>query len=179
MNQLGRQVGADPQTTQKAVQAAIPALLAGLSRNSSSQEGAQSLSKALNRDHDGGILDDILGSLGNPAAANGAGILKHVLGGQQPAVQQGLAKSTGLSADGIGKILEFVAPLVMGFLGRQQRTQGLDAGALAQFLGGQQKAVSQSQPDIMNLVGGLLDQNKDGKVLDDIGRIAGKLFGGR
>jgi hypothetical protein len=179
MEQLGRQIGADPKSTTSAVQAAIPALLAGLSKNTTSAKGAESLFNALSRDHDGGILDDIAGLLGNTTAANGAGILKHVLGGQQSAVQQGLAGSTGLSAASIGKILEFVAPLVMGYLGKTQRTEGLDAGALTEFLGVQRNAASQSAPDIMNLVGGLLDQNKDGSIIDDLGKIAGKLFGGR
>lgn len=34
-----------------------------------------------------------------------------------------------------------------------------------------------ADPDVMGMLGNLLDSNKDGSVLDDVGRIAGKLFG--
>ncbi|MFT5144219.1 MAG: hypothetical protein ACI84D_002851 [Thalassolituus oleivorans] len=111
LSQLAQAVGASPDVTQKAVQAAIPALLGGLARNAAaSPEGASALASALDRDHDGSILDDVGGLLGvfgggggsssplggllgaaagmlgggreNSQASQGAGILKHVFGGK-------------------------------------------------------------------------------------------------
>jgi hypothetical protein len=43
---------------------AIPILVSALNRNASSPTGRQSLENAINRDHDGGILDNIGGYLG-------------------------------------------------------------------------------------------------------------------
>ena len=39
----------------------------------------------------------------------------------------------------------------------------------------QQQAVA-SSPDVMGILGNFLDSNKDGSVMDDVGRLAGKFF---
>ena len=134
---------------------------------------------ALQRDHDGSVLDGFQGFLGNPQAANGAGILRHVLGDQRGAVENGLAAQAGLNADSISQLLEILAPMVMGALGKTQRAQHLDPNSLSAFLGGQQQSVQSTSPDMMGLIGGLLDSNNDGNIVDDLGKIAGALFGGR
>ena len=180
IQQIAGKVGADQNTTSKALSAAVPLLMTALAKNAANPQGAQSLHNALSNDHDGGILDDVMGFLGNPAAANGAGILKHVLGGQQATVQQGISKASGLDANAVGTLLQIAAPLVMGALGKTTAQQGLDFNGLSQFLGGQQQAM-QSHPEaggILGMLGGLLDQNKDGSAVDDVLRMAGKLFGG-
>lgn len=179
--QMAGKIGADQNATSKALSAALPLLMTALAKNASSQQGAQSLHQALRKDHDGGILDDIGGFLGNTGAANGAGILKHVLGGKQPQVQQGISKASGLDANTVGSLLEMAAPLLMGALGKATAQQGLDANGLSQFLGGQQREL-QSNPQasgVLGMLGNILDQDKDGSVIDDVARLAGKLFGKR
>src|SRR5215470_1902397 len=97
--QLGQQIGADPQKTSQAIQAALPMLLSGLNHNASKPEGAADLLGALQRDHDGSLLDNLGGLLGgniNGAAADGAGILQHVLGDRQDTAAHTVAKQTGL-----------------------------------------------------------------------------------
>lgn len=64
----------------------------------------------------------------------------------------------------------------MGALGKTQQEQGLDANSLSEFLGHQQQQAQASAPDMMGMLGSLLDSNKDGSVMDDVGRIAGKFF---
>lgn len=179
LSQISHQIGADEGTTGQALGAALPLLISALANNSSRPDGAQALHAALAQDHDGSILNNMPGYLSNPQAANGAGILGHVLGQQQQTVQQGLAQNTGLDAGSMGQLLEIAAPLVMGALGQQQQQQGFDANGLSSFLGQQQQAVQQAQPDLMSVLGSLLDMDKDGSPLDDILRLAGKLFSGR
>lgn len=181
VQQVAGKIGADQNTTSKALSAALPLLLSALARNASQPQGAESLHRALSNDHDGGILDDVMGFLGNPAVANGAGILKHVLGGQQATVQQGIAKASGLDASAVASLLQIAAPLVMGALGKATAQQGLDPNGLSQFLGGQQQEL-QSSPQssgVMGMLGGLLDQNNDGSIADDVLNLAGKFFGGK
>jgi len=179
LSKIGQQIGANEQTTSSALSAALPLLLSALANNASKPEGAQALNQALANDHDGSILNDVSGFLDNPQAANGAGILGHVLGGREPVVRQGLAQGTGLNTDQVGQLLQIAAPLVMGMLGQQRQQNGLDPNGLSAFLGGQQQAAQQSNPDIMGVVNNLLDANKDGSALDEILGIAGKLFGGK
>lgn len=177
VSQIGSKIGADEGTTRAAIAIAVPLLISALARNSSTPAGAQALNQAVAKDHDGSILDNLSSFLGNSQSANGAGILGHVLGDRRTDVETGLAQSTGLDVGGAGQLLETVAPLVMGALGKTQQQQGLDAGSLSAFLGSQQQQAQDSSPDMMGMLGNLLDSNKDGSVIDDVGRMAGKLFG--
>lgn len=175
LSALGQQLGADPATTGKAVSAALPALLGSLSRNADSPTGAASLASALDRDHDGSILDDIGGFLGGGQTAAGDAILGHVLGGRQPAVEQNIANSAGLDLGMVQRLLPLLAPLLMGYVGRAKRQQGFDAGSLAGMLGGARRQIDAGSP---GLLGSLLDADGDGDATDDVLRLGGKLLGG-
>lgn len=177
ISQISGKIGADPGTTSKALAIAVPLLTSALARNASTPAGAEALNQAVARDHDGSILDNLGGFFGNTEAANGAGILGHVLGDRRGDAETGLAQSTGLDPNAAGRLLETVAPLVMGALGKTQKQQGLDATGLSAFLDDQHQQAQATAPDVMGMLGSLLDSNKDGSVMDDVSRIAGKLFG--
>jgi hypothetical protein len=176
LDQISQQLGADRSTTEKAVPAAMATLLGGLARNSASSQGAESLFSALSNDHDGGVLDNIGDLLGDASAGPGAGILRHVLGGKQAAVESGLGRSTGLEVGSAGKLLTMLAPLVMGALGRNQRENNLDPAGLASMLSGEHKSIEKEAPDAFGMVGQLLDSDGDGQIMDDVAKIGGGLF---
>jgi hypothetical protein len=173
LSQISQKIGADEGTTGKALGVAVPLLMGALARNAAQPEGAQALHTALSKDHDGGILDDVLGFLGNGGMANGAGILGHVLGDQRGAIEQGVAQASGLEPSAAGSLLETVAPLVMGLLGRTQQQQGLDADGLAGLLGGQSSGTAGT---VLGLLNTFLDADKDGSAVDDLLGMAGRLF---
>jgi hypothetical protein len=177
MSQISGKIGADQSTTSKALQIALPLLISALAKNSSTPTGAEALDQAIARDHDGSILDNLGSFFGNTEAANGAGILGHVLGGRREVAESGLAQSTGLDPGAAGQLLETLAPLVLGALGKAKQQQGLDAAGLSEFLGSQNQQAQAAAPGMMGMLGNLLDSNKDGSVLDDVTRIAGKFFG--
>ena len=79
----------------------------------------------------------------------------------------------------IGTLLETLAPLVMGALGRARQQDRLDAGSLGGYLGQQREQATAASPDLMGMLGGLLDSNKDGSVVDDLVGLAGKFLGKR
>lgn len=170
LSQLSQSIGADEGSTQKGIQAAIPAILGGLGRNASNPEGAQALQSALEKDHDGSWMDDQDNLVQNAQGANGAGILKHVFGEQVGGVQNALAGKSGLGQDQMGQLMQMLAPMVMGSLGKTQRAQGLDAQGLGGFLAGGQGG------NIMSAVTQMLDQNKDGNIMDDAMNILGGFF---
>ena len=179
-SQLSQQIGADEQTTQQGLAAAVPVLLAALSRNASNPGGAEELYGALSRDHDGSLLDNPATALGSGAAMqDGFGILQHVLGGQQGQVAQTLSRQTGLDPATAGQLLAAAAPLVLAWLGRSQRQQGLDPGGLQGYLGGQYQQAEAATPGLMGVAEQFLDSNRDGSMVDDITRLAGQFFGRR
>lgn len=175
LSAISQSIGADESTTSSAIQAALPMMVGALARNASSEGGASSLAGALDQDHDGSVLDDIAGFVlgGGAQQRNGAGILGHVFGNRQEAVQQTVGQATGLDAGTVAQLLVTLAPLVMGYLARQKQEQGLDAASLAGALGQQQQQMEAQQSPLMNMVSAVLDSNRDGSMMDDVLRMAG------
>lgn len=161
-DQIASRIGADPAQTRQAISLALPALLAGLQQQTAPGTG---LEQAVVQDHDGSILDDIAGYLAGssnlgPRTTNGAGILEHVLGAQQPDVQRALSSQTGLSMSSISQLLPILAPIVMGMLGRQARADsgsGGGIGDLGSVLGGLLGGgTSSSQGGLGDILGSIL-----------------------
>ncbi len=71
------------------------------------------------------------------------------------------------------------APLVLGMLAKQQQQKHLDADGLAGLLDEERKAEAQENPDLMDMLSSVLDQDKDGGFMDDLQGMAGKLFGNK
>ncbi|NBC18216.1 MAG: DUF937 domain-containing protein [Bacteroidetes bacterium] len=202
VSSMANSIGADPSSTQNAVSTALPLLVGALSRNAtSSPQGAQALDAALERDHDGSVLDDLssllggaggggglggllgmagdlMGGGGSSKALDGAGILKHVLGGKQSSIARGIAQATGLSAQQSSQLLGLLAPVVMGALGKVKREQQLGPDGLASQLEQERQQLEEQAPGMSQ--GGLLqllDRDDDGSVADDVSKLA-KLLGG-
>ncbi len=179
IEQIGRSVGLDSGDVSKVLSGAMPAILAGLTRNSSSSAGASGLLGALDRDHDGSVLDDVMGYLGGGGNLGaGAGILGHVLGGRQSNVESAISKSSGVDMASVTKILAMVAPLLMGALGKAKREQGLDAAGLTAALGQQEQAARKVSPSAVDMFSRMLDSDGDGDTMDDIVKMGSGLLGG-
>jgi hypothetical protein len=179
IEQIGRSVGLDSGDVSNVLAGAMPAILAGLTRNTSSNAGAESLLGALDRDHDGSVLDDVMAYLGGGGDLGaGSGILGHVLGGRQATVEQAISKSSGVDLASVGKILAMVAPLLMGALGKAKREQNLDASGLAAALGQQERAARQVSPSAVDMFTRMLDSDGDGDPMDDIVKMGSGLLGG-
>jgi hypothetical protein len=177
IKQISQQVGADEGTTGNAIQAALPMLLGGLANESASQSGAASLLGALDRDHDGSILDDLGGYLGDFLSGRGAGILGHIFGDQEGAVERGVSQASGLDLSKVGPLLMMLAPIVMGALGRARREEGIDTGDLPRELG---NAAQQTGGDqgLLGALSSMFDMNRDGSAVDDIAGMLSRAVGG-
>ena len=172
-----KQLGINESQAQSAVGAAIPFLLSALNKNAQSG-GANGISNALNQ-HDGSILDNLSGFLGQGGnMQDGLGILGHVLGSNQETVANNIGKQSGLDSGQIIKILALVAPIVMGFLGKQKQAQGVQPDGIAGLLGGLVGGTNQAAGGI-NLGGfeKLLDQDGDGQLgASDVIGLLGNFF---
>ena len=180
LGQLAEQVGGNEGQVKNGVMAALPAMLTALSKNTGTEKGAQELNNALETKHDGSILNNLSGYLSNPDLKDGAGILNHLFGSQTSNVANAVSQSSGLDSNGSMKMLQMLAPVLMGMLGQQKKQNNLDAegiGNLTSMLAsnfGSEAGAS----GIMEVVTNLLDANKDGNVMDDIMGMVGKIFGG-
>jgi hypothetical protein len=159
MDVLSQQTGATPQQTTKASSAILSSLMGALARNVSKPGGAESLNNALDRDHDGSILDMLGGLMKGGREAPGQGM---PTGGGLMDLVTGLAGGGGTSGGGGGGLL---GSLIGGMLSQQsgggggggglggligglmKGTQGTDGGGLGDLLGGLMggKATGQQQ----------------------------------
>ena len=180
LGNLASQVGGNEGEVKNGVMAALPAMLAASGKNAGTEKGAEELNNALENKHDGSILDNLSGYLSNPDLKDGAGILNHLFGNQTSNVANAVSQSSGLDTNGSMKMLQMLAPILMGMLGQQKKENNLDAkglGNLTSMLAsnfGSEAGTS----GIMETVTNLLDANKDGNVVDDIMGMVGKFFGG-
>ena len=71
-------------------------------------------------------------------------------------------------------MLATLAPLVLGSLGKARQQSGMGAKDLSNMLQGENSAMEKQNSALGGLLSGMLDQDGDGSILDDI---AGRLFG--
>ena len=177
--QLSQQLGTDEAATGKAISAALPALVAGLSRTAAQGDGAASLTSMLDRNGDGSIVDDMLGSLVGGGASSGAGdILGDLLGGGRSQVESQIGRSTGLDSGSVARILAALAPLVLGALARAQQTEQLDGAGLQQRIGAEQRRLEVEAPGGLSAFERMLDMDGDGEVGDDVAQLGAQVLGG-
>lgn len=182
INQLSQQTGTAPEQTAIAAQGIFSMLLSGLANNASTENGATGILEALDRDHDGSILNDVMGlvmgSGQNSSATNGAGILGHILGGQQQNAAQMVSQTSGISLSGVMDMMIKLAPMVMGVIGQQKQQQGgMNASGLAGLLGN--TVQSQNENPLMQMATRFLDKDGDGSAIDDVmGMVGSKFLGG-
>ncbi|MEV8178289.1 DUF937 domain-containing protein [Cellulosimicrobium funkei] len=192
LDQLAGRLGVDEATAQRAVGAALPALLGGLRANAQDPAGAASLGEALAQ-HDpalveGGVdLDDV-------DTDDGRKIVGHVFGQNEQAVVAQLARSTGTGKDLLAKVLPALAPIALAFLAKQlggagssgdvpTGTSGGTAGGTAAGKGaGERPGASQTGGGgLGDVLGGLLGggSGAGGGLGDLLGGLGGLLGGGR
>lgn len=157
LSQISKNIGIDEKTASMAISSVAPLLISAFAKKSSQPEHAEVLHQKIADGHDD--------------------VLDHVMGDRKDSIQSGLAKQTGLDASAISGLMAAVAPMVIGAISQQQKKQGFDAGGLSSFLNNQNGMIQAAAPAVMSALFNMLDANKDGNVMDDIGRIAGKLFG--
>lgn len=160
---------------------AAPLVISYLRKKSQDTKEAEALNNALDKDHDGSILDDV--SQADARQAEGGSILNHVFGNDKQNVENQLSQNTGISIDKIGPILAMLAPVIMGYIGKEKQQNNVGAGGLGDLLGGilgnasNQAQTQQSSPlnDILGSVLGNGNAQSSGNPLNDI---LGSVLGG-
>jgi hypothetical protein len=149
-------LGLDRTVAQKAIGGAVPALLASLADVASTPNGARQLTNTLAQQPAGSLesLKGLIGSAGqNNLAETGSSMLSGLFGGGAlDTIAQSIGKFAGVDGGSSKSLLGMLGPVVLGALGQQQRSAGLDAGGLASLLGSQKDQIAAAIPS------GLADQ---------------------
>ena len=174
IQRISTQLGTDTAATSDAISMALPILLGGLSKNASDADGSAALDQALGAHGNGGVLDNLSSLLGSGV---GAAILGHILGSRRGAVQDGVARATGLNAQQVTQLMTLLAPMVMAVLGRMKREQNMSADELPVVLGQANLDMARQSTAVGDL-SRVLDGNQDGQIADDIARLGSSIVGG-
>jgi hypothetical protein len=158
---IGRIAGAlglNRNDAQSGVTAVVPALLAAFSGLADKPGGAQSLVNTVKQQS--GVLDNFAGMIGGNNLSSfierGSSLLTSLLGSHdQSALTGAVARFAGLGQNKASSLLGMLAPVVMGLIGRQIGTRGVDIGSLTSLLASQKEQIAQALP---NGLGELLDR---------------------
>lgn len=157
MDVLTQQTGADKTQTTKATSAIISTMMGALAKNASTPAGASALSNALDRDHDGSLLDMIGGMMQQGRQAPGQGM---PTGGGLMDLVTGMASSRGGSESGGGLLGSLLGGMMGGGTQQPQQSSG---GGLADLLGGMMSQTRGNDGGGMgDLLGGLLGGKQAG-----------------
>lgn len=167
MEQLGgsqahKDLDVSPDMFKSAAGLALPEILASLQRNASTQEGAESLSKALD-DHvdDPMNLDALVKGLDPNDSSK---MLDHILGSRKSEVESQIEKKTGLPRAKTSTLLLILAPLVLSMLSKKKKAENLQPADLPDLT----KELSGNSGGLLDLAKQVLDKNKDGSIVDDL-----------
>ncbi len=150
VSRIASALGLNQTSTQKAIVAAIPALLASLISYVSTPQGAAKLNEVV-RKQEPGVLSSLASALGEPGQKalidQGSSVLTSLLGGKTLSALSGALGQYAGTGEGSSKnLLGILGPVVLGVLGREQRGKGLDAAGLANLLTSQKNNVAAALP---------------------------------
>ncbi|KQT15313.1 hypothetical protein ASG31_15410 [Chryseobacterium sp. Leaf404] len=159
---------------------AAPLVISYLRNKSQDAKEAESLNNALDKDHDGSILDDV--SQADARQGEGGSILSHIFGNDKNTVENNLSQNTGISMDKIGPILAMLAPVIMGYIGKEKQQNNVGAGGIGDLLGGilgnAQNQSQASNDPLSNILGSVLGGGGAQSSGGGLGDILGSVLGG-
>lgn len=161
---IANALGIDNAAAQKLIAIGAPALLNQMHKNAQTPEGAEALSKALDKHPKTKTVDTLTSA---EWQTEGKKIVDHILWDQSDATTADIAAKAGVSTTQASGLLSGLAPLLMWALGEQKATNGLDTSDIVGLI--EKTATGTSQSGLMNsLATSFLDKNGDGNIKDDI-----------
>ena len=143
-------LGLDKSVIGRAVGILVPGMLANLSAVAGTGAGARQLAQAAGQLAQDGALQSV-GNLSAGAQAElinrGRGMFHEIVG--TPAINAlslGVSKHSDISFASSKSLVAFAAPLVLGSLGKIQKSQALDASGLAKLLTDQTGSINSQLP---------------------------------
>jgi hypothetical protein len=183
VSKIAEQLGVDSDVAQKAVGAALPALISGLSMAAEDPKKGAQLANVVNEHeaHEGSLLDHLMdifnrvahGSTGSEQKPDLTQVLPEILGDHTKRVERSVSHTSGLSMDMVQRLMKYLAPVLVGVIAKQMSGKHVDAESVNKHLGQEQAQIEQSWGKAM--VGRLFDQDNDGDFdLSDIANVVMK-----
>lgn len=190
VSSVSKKTGVSSKMTSKLIMMAIPLLISYMTKNASKKEGAQSLLGALTQHTSTATVSN---QVANADVVDGAKIIAHILGKDQDAIINNLAKESGASVNEVCSILNNIAPALMNGLStattataskpkekkenKVDLSDGIDLTDIAALLNGGSVANTQSNA-AAGLLGSLLGGSTGKQSTNELTSLLGTLLGG-
>lgn len=179
VGQMANRFGLNPSQATDVIGQLAPVLGRGLHRNAASEGGLSDLIGALQRGNHARYVDQPEAIDRPETVDDGNAILGHIFGSKDVSrkVAAHAAQQTGVSDSIIKKMLPVIAAMAMGALSK--KTSGGAADILGSALGGGTSSAgagSSGGGGLGDLLGGFLDADQDGSVIDDLLGMAGRFM---
>lgn len=141
VSKIASYLGIDSSNTQSAIKASLPALLGGLISKTSDPKGASEIYDMV-KGLDGSNLSNLGGMLNagtqtDDMISSGSKFIDNIFGSKTDAVNQYISKESGINIGSLAKFLPLIASIVMSFLGKEAKANGVSsASGLASMLSG-------------------------------------------
>ena len=175
ISRLSAKTGESDGAVAKCLRAVIPMLLASVAARSGDSGFMNQLAGLASRavGPDASSQADAWANLtGAETTASAQGWLTGLFGDALPTVVNGLSRHAGVKHSTASSILTFAAPIVLGYLGRQMRTENLDTHGLARRLALERDSFASAiPPDLGALVPGFLRTPATGAAPAGVGAV--------
>jgi hypothetical protein len=164
VQQAAQQFGLNESDTQALLTKLLPALAGGVKKNAAAAGGLEGLTQALAKGNHQRYLDDPAALRDQSAVTDGNAILGHLLGSKDVSrrVADHASTETGIDVGMIKKFLPLVAAATMG--------------ALSKETAGGANLAEEGSGGVLGKLGGLLDTDGDGQIVDNLLSLGKKLF---
>ncbi|HEU4993718.1 MAG TPA: DUF937 domain-containing protein [Gemmatimonadaceae bacterium] len=149
---IASRLGEPTQNVSRGLQGAMAGLLLGLVRKSGDSSAMQGIYDTVNTSvNDGRVLDNPSELLtatdtGSPITSLGSQFISNVFGNRASAVNDVIARNSGLRASVIGNLMQFAAPLVLAVLGRRVREGSLNPESFTRLIAGERASIERAAP---------------------------------
>ena len=169
VDQASKFLGESSTNTSSGIGALLPSILGGLMSKGNTESGASGILDMITKgNHDGGVLEN-LGNVfsGGSSTSNfmnaGSLLTSSLFGGSKlGSVLDVVTKATGMRRSSSSSLMNLLAPIVMGMIGKQVKSGGLNASGLMNMLMGQKDHVAAALPAGMGSALGFADMMKGG-----------------
>jgi len=153
-------LGEEPSGITKAAASLIPTVLGGLLNKSTDTSAFGSIFDLLQNKQNDSWMDNLGGLIGGGNLAQNdpkdiaGGLMGSLFGSKVGGIIDLVSSVAGVKKSSSSGLMGMVGPLVMSYLGRKIRREGLDAFGLSKFLGGQSGNIAAALPSGMgDLIG--------------------------
>jgi len=163
LSRLSSQFHESPSAIRRGLQSALPASVAALAAHVSSKQSAEDLLNVFRKgDYPHVDAGEVAQVAGDPEATSrltqsSSSFLSRIFGNRLNGTVDAIASDSGIGRASATSLLSLAAPLVLGFFGKEAKSNNLDAGGLLRMLTDQgRKAMSALPGPLSRALGGTI-----------------------